>query len=347
MSYQIGFDALNMRPTPRVGRTEYNDNEEIIRHLTGRPDGASAAAWHEFNRLTHMDFLFNTPDIDPPWEKRGRVTDMGHAEFVEGGADFHTASASPFQSADDVLDFNAVEEYGLDDLDRLTAYCERVYQSAQADCSYMVIPGGYYRTLISGAIAIFGWERLLEALAQDPVRFGERVLGSIGDYSVHVARAWAGTSAPFFLTHDDMVWTAGPFMNPRMYRQYVFTRYAEIWKIIHAAGKKVLYCADGTYDMFLEDLIDAGADGFLFEPSNNLDKMLRIAGGTHVLMGGADCRTLTFGSKADIKTELTALFDRIRDVPGFFFCTGNHLPSNIPLDNLVYYYELCEELMVR
>jgi len=347
MSYQLGIDALNLKPTSRVARTECNDNDEIIRHYTGRDPRVDPTAWHAFNERIDMDFIFNTPDISPPWEQRGRITDMGHAEFVEGGTDFHLATESPFKDADEVLAFNAIDEYGLDDLDQLTAQFEDLYQRSLTDCPYMVVPGGYYRTIVSGAIAIFGWDRLLEAAAVDPQRFGKCVLGSIADFSVHVAKAWARTSAPYFLTHDDMVWTAGPFMNPKLYREYIFPRYAQIWKIIHDAGKRVLYCADGTYDMFVDDLIDAGADGFLFEPSNDLDKLIKRCGGTYVLMGGADCRTLTFGTRADIKREMTTIYDKIRDVPGFFFTTGNHLPANIPLENLIYYFDLCEELGQR
>jgi hypothetical protein len=50
-------------------------------------------------------------------------------------------------------------------------------------------------------------------------------------------RAWAKTSVPVIIQHDDFVWTAGPFMSPDFYRQVIIPRYAELWKPLHAAGK--------------------------------------------------------------------------------------------------------------
>jgi len=188
---------------------------------------------------------------------------------------------------------------------------------------------------------------LLEAMGTDAKRFGECVLGSIFKQTKHHAKAWAQTSIDYFTTHDDMVWTAGPFMKPKLYREYVFPRYKELWSMLHAAGKKVLYCSDGTFDMFLDDLVDAGADGFIFEPSNDLEKLVRTVGKTHVLMGGADCRTLTFLTKDEITTELTHIFELTRDCPGFFFAAGNHFPANIPLENALHYFELVDKMGKR
>ncbi len=39
MSYQIGIDALNLRPTPRLAHTEYCDHAPLKRAVTGLPDG--------------------------------------------------------------------------------------------------------------------------------------------------------------------------------------------------------------------------------------------------------------------------------------------------------------------
>ena len=149
------------------------------------------------------------------------------------------------------------------------------------------------------------------------------------------------------MNHDDMVWTAGPFMNPDFYRTYIFPRYKELWAPLKAAGKRVIYCSDGTFDMFLDDLVDAGADGFCFEPTNDLPKMVAKYGKTHVIMGGADCRTMSFGTPEEIERELRDTFALARDCPGFVFATGNHLPANIPLEHALLYFDLIEQLGVR
>lgn len=346
MSYEIGRAALNMQWTERVARTEYMDNWEVVRHFTGKDPQTDGSAWKEFRDAIHLDYLWTVNDGPVARGSRGRTTDMGHAEFNEGGSDFRPAGAAAFHTAEDVLNFNAVEEYGATDFDELVGYYEQWYQDAQVGTD-QVISGGYYQTIVSGAIASFGWDMLLQAAGEEPERFGEDVLGSLFELSLHYYKAWARTSIEFFMCHDDMVWTEGPFMNPAFYRKYIFPRYKELWKPLREAGKRIIYCSDGTFDMFLDDLVEAGADGFCFEPTNDLEMMVRKYGKTHVLMGGADCRTLTFGKKDDIEKELRWVFSLARECPGFVFATGNHFPSNIPLENALFYFELVEELGKR
>ncbi len=352
MSYDVGRAALNLQWTPRIARTEYMSNWAVVRHFTGKDPGEdpeawtyfTAEVWKEFNDAVHLDFLWSTHDGPVDWEERGRFTDLGHAVFLEDGSDYRESKESPFRGAEDVLAFDAAEEYGLvPSFDELVEFYEQWYRHHQA-IHDQVVPGGYYRTLISGAIAAFGWERMLEAAGTDVARFGEKVLGSIFEIAMYHHKAWAQTSIEFFVCHDDMVWTQGPFIHPDFYRTYLFPRYRELWDVLHAAGKKVLFTSDGTFEMFLDDLIEAGADGFCFEPSNDLELLVRRCGHTHVLVGGADCRTLTFGTKDDIERELRWVFGLARDCPGFVFCAGNHFPANIPLANALHYFELVEQL---
>jgi len=343
MSYTLGKAALNLQWAERVARTEYNDNWEVVRHYTGKDPRQHPEATREFNDAVHLDFLWCTDDGPVPWSERGRTTDMGHAVYLEDGSDYRPPKPSPFRTVEEVLSFNAVEEYGLPDLGELVAYYERWYQSAQAT-NDQVVPGGYYKTLISGAIEAFGWETLLLALGEDSKRFCDQVLGSIFELSLHHLRAWAQTSIECFMCHDDMVWTAGPFMRPELYGRYVFPRYRQMWDVLHDAGKRVLFTSDGTFDMFLDDIAAAGADGFCFEPSNDLETMVGRFGRTHVLMGGMDCRTLTFGRQEDIERELRWVLDVTRECPGFFLAVGNHIPANVPLENLVFYFERVGEL---
>ena len=343
MGYKIGMAAFNLTFSERVARTEYTDSWEIVKYFSGKDPQVDPTAWQGYNEAVHIDYCWTINDGPVPLAKRGRITDMGHAVYNEDGSDFREMTPSPFKSPEEVLAFNAVKEYGLLDYRGLVNYYEDWYRNAQGNQD-IVISGGYYNTLVSGAIQIFGWDMLLEAMATDQQRFGEDVLGSIFDLSMHHYRAWAETSIEIFMCHDDMVWTSGPFANPDFYRKYIIPRYAELWKPLREAGKKVIYCSDGTFDMFADDLAAAGAHGFCFEPTNNLAMLVEKFGQSHVLMGGADCRTLTFGSKEEIEKELTEIFALTRDCPGMIFATGNHLPGNIPLENAIFYFELIERL---
>ena len=347
MSYEIGRAALNLQWTPRVARTEFVSNWEVVRYFTGKDPRHHPEAWREFHDAVEIDFLWTTEDGPVPWEERGRITDMGHAVFLEDGSDFRPSRPCPFESAREALAFNAVEEYGLPDFRELVDYYERFYQEHQAANPNQVVTGGYYKTVVSGAIQAFGWDMLLEAAGEDPERFGADVLGSFFELSRHHVKAWAQTSIEFFMCHDDMVWTQGPFMNPAFYRKYIFPRYQELWRPLREAGKRVLFTSDGTFDMFIDDLIEAGVHGLCFEPSNDLQLFVRKCGQTHVLIGGADCRTLTFGAKEDIEKEVRWALAAAKDCPGLIFAVGNHFPSNIPLENALFYFDLVKRLGKR
>jgi uroporphyrinogen-III decarboxylase len=137
-----------------------------------------------------------------------------------------------------------------------------------------------------------------------------------------------------------MVWTAGPFMNPDFYRKVIFPRYRELWRPLREAGKKVLYCSDGDFSMFLDDVADAGADGFIFEPVVPLEEVCRRFGGTHVIVGSkVDCRTLTFGDKDDVRREVDETLSVARECPGYIFAVGNHIPENCKIENLVFLFD--------
>jgi hypothetical protein len=342
MSYEIGLAALRRQPTARLAHTEYCSNYAIVRAVTGRDPLTDPGAWQAFHDAWDIDFLWSTNDGPVPWEQRGRVTDMGHAEFLEGGIDRRDHVDCPFATVEEVWAFDAVEEYGLPDGRELVDFYERRHQEARAAHPEQVVPGGYYKTIVSGMIQSFGWERLLEAAA-DRQRF-ERVIDGFFRLSLHHYRAQAETSIEAFICHDDMVWSQGPFMHPDVYRDAIFPRYRKLWEPLREAGKLVLFCSDATFTEFLPDLAAAGADGFIFEPMTRLEAAVEAFGDSHVIVSSkVDCRTLTFGSRAQIAAEIDASLALARRCRGFVFAVGNHVPSNVPVDNARFYMDYLRE----
>ena len=335
MSYAIGMDTLRLRPTERIAHTEYCSNDALRRRLTATPG-------LRFEDALGLDFVWSTNDGPVPWKERGRVTDMGHAEFLENGSDKREPGICPFGDAEEVLAFDAVEEYGLPDFDELVVFYENAYHEARKHFPHQVVPGGYYATIVSGAIQAFGWDMLLTAAA-DQDRF-ERVLDSFFRLTLHHVKAWAQTSIEVFINHDDMVWTEGAFMAPEFYRRVIFPRYKALWRVLRDAGKIVLFCSDGDFGAFVDDIAQAGAHGFIFEPMTDLDPIVTKYGGTHVIVGSkVDCRTLTFGGHDEIRAEVDATLELARECPGFIFAVGNHIPSNVPVENAVFYLDYLRE----
>jgi uroporphyrinogen-III decarboxylase len=99
---------------------------------------------------------------------------------------------------------------------------------------------------------------------------------------------------------------------------------------------------------FIDDIADAGADGFIYEPMTDFDYMVEKYGDSKVIVGSkVDCRTLTFGNQDDIRREIDATLEVAFDCPGFVFAVGNHLPSNIPVENGLFYMEYLRERWAR
>jgi len=349
MAYDRALAAIRLDMPDRIPHTEYCSHWGLVRRLTGLNPAIPEErdeAWRRFYAAAGYDFLWLNNDGPVPWDKRGRTTDMGHAEWLEDASDRREIVPSPFRTVEDVLAFDAAEEYGLPDSASLVEHFRTAHATAQADNPSMLVPGGYYKTIVSGCIQAFGWEMFLSAVGADPQGF-DRVLEGIFRLTEHHLRAWAKTGIPAFISHDDMVWSQGAIFRPAWYREHIFPRYRRLWSILHDAGIPVLFCSDGDFTEFVDDLADAGADGFIFEPLTSLEYVAEKYGDTKVIIGNADTRILTFGGREDIRREVKRCIDRGRDCPGFFMAVGNHMPPNIPLDSALYYLDCVREMSAR
>ncbi len=331
MSRSIALDTIRLRPVPRYAHTEYslNYHPDYIRRKTGLEPG-SLPALRRFYQLWGIDFNWSTNDgLRGNWQAYGRTTDMGHAEYAADGHDQRQGGRCPFETPEQVWEFDAVNEYGLPDFHEQIAAYEQHIRNARENFPDQLTPGGYYKTIVSGAIQAFGWDMLLLACSE-PDKM-EPVFDSFFRRTLFHMKCWAETSAEVIIQHDDFVWSNGAFMNPEIYRKVIIPRYAELWKPLHAAGKKVLFCSDGNFMEFAADVVAAGADGLIFEPCNDFEFMVEHFGQDTVLVGSAvDCRDMSFESWDVVQKSLDRTFELARRCNGLILAVGNHLPANIP-----------------
>jgi hypothetical protein len=261
---------------------------------------------------------------------------MGHAEYASDGSDLRKPNHCPFDTVEEVWAFDAVEEYGLPTMAEQVAAYKQWLVEKRRDFPDQLCTGGYYKTIVSGAIQAFGWDMLLEAAAERDKM--EKVFDSFYRRTKFHMDAWAQTDVEAIIQHDDFVWTAGAFMRPEIYRSVIIPRYAELWKPLKRAGKKVLFCSDGDFREFAADIVAAGADGLIFEPVMEFGEMVEKFGQSTVLVGSAvDCRDLTFGTWDTVKAAIDRSLALARTCRGVILATGNHLPANIPAPMLEQY----------
>lgn len=340
MSREIALDTIYLKETPRVAHTEYslNYHTDYILKKTNSSN-LDLDTIKKFYNIWGIDFLWNTNDgLHGDWEKFGRATDMGHAEYAIDGSDKRIPKECPFKSLEDVWSFDPISEYGLPDFNEQVRAYEDIIQNAREKFPEQLITGGYYKTIVSGAIQAFGWEMFLLALSD--INRMEKVLDGFFSFTLFHMEAWAKTSVEVIIQHDDFVWTNGPFMKPEIYRKVIIPRYAELWKPLHRAGKKVLFCSDGNFMEFAEDIVNAGADGLIFEPCNDFCFMVERFGGSKVLIGSfVDCRDMTLGKWDVVRSCLDKTLELAKKYNGIMIAVGNHLPPNIPSDMIDRYIE--------
>ncbi len=336
MPYERGAAAIRLEMPDTIPHTEYVSNPKLIEHVTGMKTGDPGIA-EEFNRRWKIDFMWRT-DV-PEFPHAPPDSWMGSARYSEEQE--LKPAKYPFANEEEVLAFDPVASIGIPDVATTRLMMEEnVRKTRQAFDS--VVPTGYYNTVFTWCITSFGWDLFMTSAVDDPERF-DRVLEGFMNVSMPMFEAGADSDVDIFLCHDDIVWTAGPVFHPDWYRTYIFPRYKKLWAPLIEAGKRILFCSDGDFTEFVDDLADCGANGFIFEPLTDLQVVTERYGQTHVIIGNADCRILTYGTRDEIRDEVKRCADIGRDLPGYFFAVGNHIPYNVPVENALLYFDLIEE----
>lgn len=352
MSYQDGWSALNLEMPGRVPRTEYSASNhwELVSAVTGMavdPESTpedQAKAKRAFEQAWNYDFVWATL-ISRLFleEKRTR---MGHAVYAAGGVDYSAEVECPFEEPEEVLEFDPWATYGKRDHDLIKKQFEDHYARNVAANDQAVNMTGTYITCISGLIEIFGWDMLLMAAGSDPDAFGE-MTHRYASWMMQYYTALAETSVPVVMIHDDIVWTSGPFVHPDWYRKFVFPNYKKYMAPLLDSGKKVIFTSDGNYNAFIDDVAQCGFHGFVMEPTTDMKTIAEKYGRTHAFIGNADTRILLRGTKAEIEAEVKRCMDIGKHCPGFFMAVGNHIPSNTPVENAIFYNECYEKMAKR
>ena len=83
------------------------------------------------------------------------------------------------------------------------------------------------------------------------------------------------------------------------------------------------------------------------EPWTDMASIAAKYGQSHVFIGNADTRILLNGTKNEIRAEVERCMAIGKGCPGFFMAVGNHIPPNTPLESVLYYNQVYEELCWR
>jgi hypothetical protein len=272
------------------------------------------------------------------------------------GQTFHWDFGSPFRTPDDVFAFSPLEN---PDFREMPVVCnwdytdeERLYRRFRAQlpaewgdtapegCDTLV---GTYQTMFMWPLLTFGWELFLETCL-DP-RF-ERIMDEFAELNRRLFRAFARLPVTFITCHDDIVNTRGPVCSPAWMHKYIFPRYEEVWGILKAAGKEVIFISDGCLDAYVDDVFALGARGILGEPYNDYKAIARKHENCF-LAGEGDTRILSRNDPAEIRAMVESMVETARMTGGYFMRIGNEFTWNTPVEAVKLYLDLSKELAHR
>ncbi len=352
MSYENGIAAINLDMPPRVPRTEYSAHThwDLVNTVCGTEinsssnDQQKAEASSKFIKAWKYDFMWSILIHRHIFD--GFSTLMGHAEYATDGSDFNNNIRCPFSSPEQVLAFDPWQQYGQRDMNTLIKNFDEHYSKCCEKTTDTVNMTGIYVTCVSGLIEIFGWDMMLMAAGTDPEGFG-KLTDRYASWIQQYFDALAQCKSPVVMVHDDIVWSSGAFISPDWYKKHVFANYKKYFEPLLEAGKKIIYTSDGNYTEFIDDIAETGVHGFVMEPTTDMKYIAQKYGKTHIFIGNADCRILTYGSKEDIYNEVKRCMHIGKDCPGFFMAVGNHIPSSVPVENAIYYNEVYNKLGKR
>ena len=338
MGYDRALSALYLEEGDRVAQIEFLSHTEFIAKTSGldpfkHPEEARAKAFTKLD--LDMIWFTYTPFEDFIRKRYGSIERRGDSWSRAYPTEWRRISE--VKSLDDIFDFDPFDEWDIPTLENLIEEFRRIHYRIQAIYRRQLVPGGTYHTCLMWLIKIFGLNWTIKAAYLSPNSF-EKLLGRFGELSLLEAKAWSQTNIKAFISHDDICSTRGPFFPIRWMRRYLFPWYNRIWRELKSKGIIVLFCTDGDITPIIDDIAEAGADGFIIEECSNLNLIAEKYGNEKVIIGGVDIGKLTYGTTNDVVNEVKRCLETACSYPGYFINVSGSIPDNVPLVNLETYF---------
>lgn len=362
MSKERAELALNLKMADKIPQVEWFSGmaPEIIEKLTGiNPYENAEEAFYKVLVLLDADMIWgNLPTKETEtfrWapgegikrDKAGKIVSRWGIFGTTSQEDGAHLKIQGINSVDDVYRFNPLL-YMNKSAGELSHEFRKTYIKNQNTVGGKALAlQNHYTTLFHWPLSLFGWELFMEAAALDSERFG-KLLEKFAELSIRIMTAWSTVNdIPAFISHDDLCMTQGPVFRPDWYRKYIFPFYPKIWKSLKDKGIKILFCSDGDITCFIDDIANAGADGFIIEALVDLEYLVKRYGDSKVIIGGIDTKVLSTGSKDDIVEEVERCVKIGGKYPGYCLNASGGLTHDIPYDNLIVYLETCKRVRKR
>jgi hypothetical protein len=204
----------------------------------------------------------------------------------------------------------------------------------------------YYTTLFMWPVVTFDWEPFLVNATLDPERFDRRLWRPWAKISRKHFESLAAMDEEVVFCHDDLAMTTGPVFPPAFYEKYIFPQYEWIMEPVTRAGKKLVFVCDGNMDAFLERLLAFPIAAIMFEnPATPFQRVLDTWGKAgRGFIGGISTRILSTGAPNEVREHTAEVIEQGRKYPGFVISSCGGLHGDIPLENMLAYFETRDKM---
>lgn len=354
MSRERALKAINLENTDKIPQLEVIDNPDFIKLISGiDPYEKPLESFLKTIENLDIDMIYNVPTesrkFEPDETQVDKEAGLSYTQWGLGGTPWHIPSMT---TVDEILRYDPAKFEPKTEDDRrihhlaMTSVSEIADEFSRTHCdaqrqagNLALVPGVDWHTLIHYASEIFKWDNFFIAALESPIEF-KGLLERFAKISIKISKAWAMTDIDLFVSHDDIAMSNGPLFSPDWYRENVFPWYKEIWKPIKDAGKKVLFISDGDISLLIDDLVEAGVDGFVLDSMIDLKSVIEKYGGTKILVGNVDAKVLTLYGEEEIEAEVQRCLSAAYNCPGYFLGIAGGIPYNIPVKNLETYFNV-------
>ncbi len=205
------------------------------------------------------------------------------------------------------------------------------------------IADSFGRGLYELSWVLRGFEQALTDALIEPV-FYEELLDRLTDLFIKVTEVCVSLPVDAVSSGDDWGDQNGVTVGPDLWRRLFKPRYARIFAVVKAAGKKVIHHSCGSVADIMDDLVEIGVDvlnPIQPEPRGmNPYELKRRYGRNITLCGGLGTQhLLPFGTPAAIRQEVRRLCGELGRGGGFILQPAKALRDETPTENAVATFE--------
>lgn len=128
---------------------------------------------------------------------------------------------------------------------------------------------------------------------------------------------------------EDYADNRAPLMGPRLFRRFCLPSLERVVKATHDAGGYFIKHSDGNHWLILDDMVEAGVDGWQGIQHRcadmDLGRLKAKYSGKLCLFGGVEVDTLVRGTPAEVRSEVQHAIHMAGHGGGFALCSGNTL----------------------